>query len=53
MQIHIMEVKSTLKNVNTYNVSSFLTNKLDICVPIVYHIEQNKIKCNLDETLTN
>jgi len=29
MQIHIIEVKSTLKNANTYNVSSFLTNKLD------------------------
>ena len=29
MQIHIMEVKTTLKNVNTYNMSSFLTNKLD------------------------
>ena len=29
MQIHIMEVKTMIKNVNTYNVSSFLTNKLD------------------------
>ena len=29
MEIHIIEVKSTLKNVNTYNMSSFLTNKLD------------------------
>ena len=28
MQIHIMEV-STLKNANTYNKSSFLTNILD------------------------
>ncbi len=29
MQIHIIEVKSTIKNVNAYNVSSFLTNILD------------------------
>ena len=52
MQIHIIEVKPMIKNVNTYNMSSFLTNKLD-SVPIVYHIEQNKIKCNLYETLLN
>ena len=53
MQIHIIEVNNTFKNVNAYNVSSLLEIKQDICVPIVYHIEQNKVKCNLDETLTN
>ena len=29
MEGDIMEVKSTIKNVNTYNMSSFLTNILD------------------------
>ena len=31
--MHIIEVKTKVKNVNAYNKSSFLTNKLDICVP--------------------
>ncbi len=29
MQLNIVEVKSMIKNVNTYNMSSFLTNILD------------------------
>ncbi len=29
MQVNIIEVKSMIKNVNTYNMSSFLTNILD------------------------
>ena len=29
MQIHIMEVKTMTKNVNTYNVSGLLVKKLD------------------------
>jgi hypothetical protein len=47
MQVNIIEVKPMIKNVNTYNMSSFLTNILDNepnrnsnqlnCVPIVYH----------------
>ena len=29
MQIHIMEVKTMIKNVNTYNMSSLLINLKD------------------------
>jgi hypothetical protein len=63
MQVNIIEVKTKIKNVNTYNESSLFINLQDNepnrnsnqlnCVPIVYHIEQNKVKCNLYETLTN
>ena len=41
MQLNIMEVKSNKNNVNAYNLSSFLTNKLDICVP--YETKQGKM----------
>ena len=50
-----------IKNVNTYNVSSLLINLQDNepnrngnrLNRSVSNMKQNKVKCNLDETLKN
>jgi len=41
--MHIIEVKTKVKNVNAYNKSSFLTNKLDKSV--------TKVVCKWDKVV--